>query len=120
MESYCLPILTYATVAMYLSSTQLNEFNACCNSVYRRIFCYNKWESVRSFIKGLGRLHFVHLRLHLRLKFHKNSFVSNESTFSYVMKLLHVSDSFNKLCEHVGLSVSERRRFVTLPIHRLR
>ena len=89
-------------------------------TLYRRIFCYNKWVSVRSLIKGLGRLDFVHLRLHLCLKFHKNSFVSNDSTFSYVMKLLHVSDSFSKLCEHAGLSVSERRRFASLPTHRLR
>ena len=47
MESYCLPILTYATVSMKMSQVQINDLNACWNSVYRRIFGFNKWESVR-------------------------------------------------------------------------
>ena len=37
MESYCLPILTYATVSMKMSQVQINDLNACWNSVYRRI-----------------------------------------------------------------------------------
>ena len=64
IESHCLPILTYATVAMKLSKIQINELNICWNSMYRRVFGFNKWESVRSFINGMGRLDFFHLRLY--------------------------------------------------------
>ncbi len=38
IESYCLPILTYYTVAMKLSQVQISDLNACWNSVYPRIF----------------------------------------------------------------------------------
>ena len=54
MESYCLSILTYATAAMKLSNTQVSELNACWNSVYRRIFGFNKWESVRVLLMALA------------------------------------------------------------------
>ena len=54
LESYCLPILLYATAAMKLTIEQLCELNAAWNSVYRRIFGFNKWKSVRQFIGGLG------------------------------------------------------------------
>ena len=59
-ESYCLPILTYATLALNLSSRQLQEINACWNGVYRKIFKCHQWESVKNFICGIGRCDFIH------------------------------------------------------------
>jgi len=41
----------------------------CWNSVYRRLFGFHKWESVRGCISGLGRLDFVHLCQALKAKF---------------------------------------------------
>ena len=46
-ESYCLPVLTYAVAAVNLSVKQEKELNACWNSVYRKIFGFHKWESVK-------------------------------------------------------------------------
>ena len=71
IEPYCLPILLFATVAMPLSQEQLAKLNAGWNSGYRRIFGFNKWESVRSFIAGLGRLDFISLRAYLCIRFCK-------------------------------------------------
>jgi len=82
MESYCLPILTYATVSMKMSQVQINDLNACWNSVYRRIFGFNKWESVRVFINGIGRLDFCHLRDYLRFKFISRGIVSSNVPFA--------------------------------------
>ena len=42
LESYCLPVLLYATTAYDLSLNQLNDLNVGWNSVYRRIFGFNK------------------------------------------------------------------------------
>src|SRR6476469_1281003 len=94
MESYRLPILTYATAAINLSSAQINELNICWNSVYRRIFGFNKWESVRGFINGLGRLDFTHLRLYLRLKFHSRNLASANKSYAFVTKLYCLSANF--------------------------
>ena len=45
-ESYVLPTLTYATDAIKVSETQIASLNACWNSIYRRIFHFNRWKSV--------------------------------------------------------------------------
>ena len=65
LESYCLPILTYCTVAVILSIVQTANLNACWNSLFHQIFSVYKWESVRCFISGLGKLDFIHIRMNL-------------------------------------------------------
>jgi len=45
-EAYSLCVLMYATSALHLSAKQTTELNVCWNMVFRRIFSYNKWESV--------------------------------------------------------------------------
>ena len=69
-ESYCLPLLTYASAAMSLTNQQVNELNVCWNTMYRLVFKFNRWESVRSFIKGLGRLNLDFIFKLLRVKFY--------------------------------------------------
>ena len=54
MESYCLPVLSYATYAVRLTNQQqLSSINICWNSVYRRIFGFATWQSIRVLINGL-------------------------------------------------------------------
>ena len=65
LESHALPILLYATESLNLPNHQLVDLNAWWNSVYRKIFGYHKWESVRSLICLSGRLdlrHIINLR----------------------------------------------------------
>jgi len=62
IETYCLPILTYAAPAVSLKARQLQELNSCWNSAYRRVFGFHQWESVRSFMYGLGRLDLKHVQ----------------------------------------------------------
>jgi len=58
---YCLPILTHVAAAVSFKVRQLAELNACWNSVYRKIFGFNRWESVKVFIQGLGRLDLTYI-----------------------------------------------------------
>jgi len=60
-EAYCLPILTYAFPGLRVNASQISELNVCWNSVYRKIFHYNRWESVKCCINGLGRMDLVHI-----------------------------------------------------------
>jgi hypothetical protein len=39
------------------SAKQVDEMNACWNSVFRRIFGFHDYESVKGFTCGLGRLY---------------------------------------------------------------
>src|SRR6267154_5521977 len=56
LESHSLPILLYAVESLNLPKTQITELNSWWNSVYRKIFNYQKWQSVRLLISSLGRL----------------------------------------------------------------
>jgi hypothetical protein len=69
VESYCLPLLMYAGGVLHFSQQQMHELNVCWNNVFRTIFFFNKWESVTSFISGLGRLNFVYLIKLARVKY---------------------------------------------------
>ena len=67
-ESYALPVLQYACLAISFTKSQMNDLNVCWNFVYRRIFGFCKSEPVNCFIGGLGRLDFLHIHLLLTLK----------------------------------------------------
>jgi hypothetical protein len=71
-EMYSLPILLYAAPAVTFSSRQLRTLNSCWNLIYRRIFGFNIWESVKLFICGLGRLDLCHLLWVRRTKFYRH------------------------------------------------
>ena len=60
-QSYCLPILQYGLAALRLTQTQVKALNVCWNDVFRKIFKFNRWESVSQFIDGLGYLNFTYL-----------------------------------------------------------
>ena len=92
LESHCLPIPTYCTVAVKLSIVQTAILNACWNSVFRQ-FCH-KWESVRYFMNGLGKLDFTHIRMKLMLKLY-NSLVKRQDTVgSICVKLFQMDNHF--------------------------
>ena len=61
MEKQCLPILLYSIECFNLNISQIKDINSWWNSVYRKIFSYNKWESVKELISLLGRIDMHHL-----------------------------------------------------------
>ena len=105
LETYCLPILTYCVAALDITRTQLKELNACWNMIFRKIFGFNKWESVRCFIAGLGRLDFEHIYYWQRLKFLKNAFASNNSILLSIVHMQQYSEVVNVLCYKCCLSL---------------
>jgi len=94
-ESYSLSILMYAAPALAFTSKQIQELNACWNSVIRRLFGYNKHESVKAVLLGLGRLNVRHLIMQRKLKFYKSLYLSNNSLLYniFCMRLMLYSDS---------------------------
>ena len=57
-ESYCLQVLMYAVESLNLCTTAVRKLNVYWNSVYRKIFSYKPWESVREVMKCLGKKNF--------------------------------------------------------------
>ena len=79
VESYCVPLLTYAGNAVQYTNKQLSDLNVCLNTVYRNIFGFNRWESVKCFICGLGRLNLHYLLRLYKCKFCHHLINSNNS-----------------------------------------
>ncbi len=50
----CVPILTYACGIKKFSSRDMQDCNTALNNATRRIFTYNRWESVRTLRESLG------------------------------------------------------------------
>ena len=78
-ETYVLPILLYACPALNFTCAQSDTLSVCWNSVYRRIFGFNRWESVKLFIAGLGRLDLKHLILWRKICFLKGILAAGKS-----------------------------------------
>ena len=91
-QAYSLPILTYAIAAIRISDKQLEDLNASWDSVYRRIFKFYRWESVKVFIYGLGNLDFKHILLKLSIKFDISMQLSNNSVTKQCFKIFKYSD----------------------------
>ena len=60
-ETHCLPILMYAMASINVSINHCNEMNSWGNSVSRKIFHFNNWDSVSELILCLKRLDFMSL-----------------------------------------------------------
>jgi hypothetical protein len=97
IESYCLPLLTYAIGSLNLSKSQCNRLNICWNNVYRRIFGFNRWESVKCFICGLGKLDFMHIHMKAVLRFYKKLLSSG----IYVINMLCKTSVSHKYCRQI-------------------
>lgn len=103
MESFCLPILLYSVASFKLSRIQISEYNTCLNSVCRRIFCFNKCESVKSFIAGLGRLDFYSVGDLLYLKFCKQGLISKYNLFRSIMQRHGLGNECNIILSQLEL-----------------
>ena len=120
MESFCLPILLYATAALNLSPDQLADLNAGWNSAYRRIFGFNRWESIRSFIAGIGRLDFHHIRANLYFKFCKFGVISQNIVFRNIMIRHTFTHEFKQRCNIYGLQNINCSSINGLSVNRLK
>jgi len=89
LESQCLPILLYGSESGIFDDHVLTMLNCCWNSVYRRIFGYFRWESVRNVMSALNKLNVLHLVNLRRILFVKNSMnaVFNNNTWSGIIKM---------------------------------
>jgi len=60
--SYCLQLISYGHESLNLNNCQIHQLNVCWNNIYRWIFYYNRWESVKELQFYCGRLDFKHMQ----------------------------------------------------------
>ena len=78
LESYCLTSLTYGIESGILDNKQLQSVNCWWNSVFRKIFRYFKWESVKNLICSLQKLNLIFMENLRRILFIKNIVSSHD------------------------------------------
>ena len=54
LYSTCLPIFTYASDVKFFSASEMQSCQTAVNNAIRRIFGYNRWESIRQLRQELG------------------------------------------------------------------
>ena len=111
-ETYCLPILCYALLALKLNETHVRTFNLCWNSAYRNIFGFNKWESIKSLIQGLGFSDFKHILMLKKLNFMKGLYLCSNSVIAvgtFFVNSKEISDLLKLLPVEISSSLSEMR-----------
>lgn len=100
---YSLPVLQYATAAINLSNNELKMLNACWNSVFRKIFKYNRWESVNELIDCLGRVNFSHLWYLSVVKLVKSMLLSSNIVIVRTAQLFCYGREWFSIVNYVGV-----------------
>ena len=91
-ETYSLCVHTYVIPALSLTAKQIDKLNVCWNSVVRKLFGYNKWESVSAVLLCLGRLNVEHLIILRKVKFYQHLLYDCDAFLCdvFLMFLLHI------------------------------
>jgi len=71
----------------------------------RKIFGFHRWESVKTFICGLGRLDFKHIYALWCFKVWNSVYISSNVVLRTVFSCVVNSQDFNPLCYLYGVSV---------------
>ena len=61
LEKHCLPLLLYNVEVFDLSCDLQKELNSMWNYVYRKVFGFNKWESLKQLVSLSGRLNVIYM-----------------------------------------------------------
>jgi len=62
--------MTFVAGALMYNKQQVHDLNARWNTMYRTVFNFNRWESVNSFINGLGKLSLQYIIKLCKVKFY--------------------------------------------------
>jgi hypothetical protein len=106
LETYCLPILCYCTMAINVSQKSVHSFNVCWNMMFRRIFNFNKWESVSLFIAGIGRLNFTYLYQWLQFKMLKKFLLHSAFVVKHLLQCYLIESDFIEMCHRYDISLT--------------
>jgi len=92
-------------MAINVSQKVILSFNVCWNMLYRRVFNFNKWESVSLFIAGLGRLNFTHLFQWLQFKMLKKFIISSTDTVKHLMNSYVMDSNLLERCHQYNVNL---------------
>jgi Reverse transcriptase (RNA-dependent DNA polymerase) len=105
-EAHCLPILLYAVESLNPTAVLMKEMNSWWNAVYRKIFGYHKWESVKAVIYQLRRLDLLHIINSRQIMFIKRVSCSMNSVMSALASYYMNGRQLKALQDVYGLQIA--------------
>jgi len=94
-ESFALPVLTYGLDVLFLGTIEMKKLNVCWNSIYRRIFNFHRWESVKVLQLMCERLDLGHILDKIKLKFYHRLYRCDSDGYSIVCPYLSGLSGFS-------------------------
>jgi len=73
VKSKCLPLLTYCLGALVLTQSKVRDLGVCWNDCFRKIFKYNRWESVSELQQCCGKPSFERIYDKSRMNFRNSA-----------------------------------------------
>ena len=105
-ESFALPVLMYGLDVLFLGPVEMRKLNVCWNSIYRRIFNFHRWESVKVLQLMCERLDLTHILDKIKLKFYHRLYRCDSDVLQYCLSISKYSKNvinlFNKYDACVG------------------
>jgi hypothetical protein len=89
LYSNCVPILTYASAIKEFCHVDMLQCNSALNNAIRKIFSYNRWESIRHLRQGLGYPAIEEIFARAKRNFSRSLATSSNAILS------HLSHHFN-------------------------
>ena len=121
METHCLSILMYALDAVYLDATRCNKINSWWNSVYRKLFHFNKLESVSELILLLERLDYKSLYMLTKCNIIQSMSCLQNAILSHIMAFYLYSEEFMYFCgrssRNIRISVPKNKHILINRMH---
>ena len=86
-ESFALPVLMYCLDVLFLCPVEMRKLNVCWNSIYRRIFNFHRWESVKVLKLMCERLDLTHILDKIKLKFYHRLHRCDSAVLQYCLSM---------------------------------
>ena len=98
-----LPILTYGCDGLDMSVGNVNRLNVCWNDVYRKVFGFHRWESVKLVQLHCERLDMVRIVQLRRLTFLNGLYGSLNEVICQCYSWYRRGKNFAKLCNEYNI-----------------
>ena len=82
--SICIPILTYACDVKVFSAREMTQLHVASNDAIRKIFTYNRWESVKTLREGLGYRSITEIFSSRKISFERNLPCLGNASLTYI------------------------------------
>ena len=77
----------YGLDVLFLGPVEMRKLNVCWDSIYRRIFNFHRWESVKVLLLICELLDLTHILDKIKLKFYRRLYRCDSDVLQYCLSI---------------------------------